>query len=47
MEDYGRSISHQIIESNDMISNIRGGLLGSNIITHDIYKKNYNKKSNY
>ena len=37
MEDYGRSISHQIIESNDMISNIRGGLLGSNIITHVIF----------
>ena len=45
MEEYGRPISHQIVQSNDMISNIRGGLLGSNIITHDIYKKNYNKKS--
>jgi hypothetical protein len=45
LDEYSRPISHQIVQSNDMLSNVRGGLLGSNLITHDIYKKNYNTKS--
>ena len=45
LEEYSRPINYQIVQSNDMASNIRGGLLGSNLITYDIYKKNYNKKS--
>ena len=45
LEEYSRPLNYQIVQTNDMVSNIRGGLLGSNIITHDIYKKSYNKKS--
>ena len=45
LDEYSRPISHQIVQANDMLSNVRGGLLGSNLITHDIYKKNYNTKS--
>ena len=45
LEEYSRPIGHQIVQANDMLSNVRGGLLGSNLITHDIYKKNYNTKS--
>jgi len=45
LDEYSRPISHQIAQSNDMLSNIRGGLLGAKLITHDIYKKNYNIKS--
>jgi len=45
LDEYSRPISHQIVQANDMLSNVRGGLLGSNLITHDIYKKNYNIKS--
>ena len=45
LEEYSRPISHQIVQANDMLSNVRGGLLGSNLITYDIYKKSYNKRS--
>ena len=45
LEEYSRPLSHQIVQSNDMLSNVKGGLLGSNLITYDIYKKSYNKKS--
>ena len=45
LEEYSRPLNYQIVQSNDMASNIRGGLLGSNLITYDIYKKSYNKKS--
>ena len=45
LDEYSRPIGHQIVQSNDMLSNVRGGLLGSNLITRDIYKKNYNTKS--
>ena len=45
LEEYSRPINHQIVQANDMLSNVRGGLLGSQLITYDIYKKNYNIKS--
>ena len=45
LEEYSRPLGHQIVQANDMLSNIRGGLLGSNLITYDIYKKSYNKKT--
>ena len=45
LEEYSRPLSHQIVQANDMLSNVKGGLLGSNLITYDIYKKSYNKKS--
>ena len=45
LDEYSRPISHQIVHSNDMLSNVRGGLLGAKLITHDIYKKNYNTKT--
>ena len=45
LDEYSRPISHQIVQSNDMLSNVRGGLLGAKLITHDIYKKNYNTKT--
>ena len=45
LEEYSRPLSHQIVQASDMLSNIRGGLLGSNLITYDIYKKSYNKKT--
>ena len=45
LDEYSRPINHQIVQANDMLSNVRGGLLGSQLITYDIYKKNYNIKS--
>jgi len=45
LDEYSRPISHQIVQSNDMLSNVRGGLLGSNLITYDIFKKSYNKRT--
>ena len=45
LEEYSRPITHQIVQANDMVANVRGGLLGSNLITHDIYKKSYSKKT--
>ena len=45
LEEYSRPINHQIVQANDMLSNVRGGLLGSQLITYDIYKQNYNIKS--
>ena len=45
LAEYSRPINHQIVQSNDMLSSVRGGLLGSTLITHNIYKKNYDKTS--
>ena len=44
LDEYGRPISHEIPPSLDMLGNIIGGMVGSKLITHDIYKKNYKIK---
>ena len=36
-----RILSHSFGANNDLAVNIVGGMLGSNLITHDIYNKNY------
>ena len=36
-----RVLSHSFGANNDLAVNIVGGMLGSNLITHDIYNKNY------
>ena len=40
-QDLKRTIVDEVSSNNDMISNIKGGMLGSKIIVHDIYNKNY------
>ena len=45
LDEYSRLINHQIVQSNDMVSNVRGGLLASNLITHNIYSKSYDKRT--
>ena len=44
LDEYSRPINHQIVQSNDMLSNVRGGLLGANLITHNIYSKKADRK---
>ena len=41
-----RILSHSFGNTNDLTTNIREGMLGSNLITHDIYNKSY-KSYNY
>ena len=36
-----RILSHSFGNTNDLTVNIKNGMLGSNLITHDIYNKNY------
>ena len=44
LEEYSRPISHEMVAVNDTASNVRGGLLASDLITYDIYGKRYNRK---
>ena len=44
LEDSKRVIKFAVGNNNDMLANITGGMLGSKIITHDIYNKNYETK---
>ena len=41
-----RVLSHSFGDTNDLTTNIKEGMLGSNLITHDIYNKSY-KSYNY
>ena len=45
LEEYSRPINHQIVQANDMLSNVRGGLLGSQLITHNVFNKSYSVKT--
>tara|TARA_B100001057_G_scaffold435987_1_gene466708 strand:+ start:2492 stop:3883 length:1392 start_codon:yes stop_codon:yes gene_type:complete len=40
--EYGRVLEFQINSNNDMLLNIRGGLLGSNVIEYNMYNKKFN-----
>ena len=40
-----RIIRFSMGTNNDTLANIKGGMLGSTIISHDIYNKSYNKKT--
>lgn len=42
-EDLKRVVSYQINSNNDNVMNMRGGLLGSTLVTHDIYNKEFTK----
>ena len=44
LEEYSRPISHEMVAVNDTASNVRGGLLASDLITYDIYGKRYERK---
>jgi len=44
-EELERVLRFQIVGSNDMLTNTAMGMLSSNIITHDIYRKEYRAKS--
>ena len=44
LEDSKRVIKFAVGNNNDMLANIVGGMLGSKVITHDIYNKNYETK---
>ena len=43
--DLKRVLDYQFNANNDTLRNIRGGMLASNIITHDIFNKNYVTKT--
>ena len=43
--DLKRVLDYQFNANNDTLRNIRGGMLGSNIITHDIFTKSYTSKT--
>ena len=43
-QDFKRTITDEVTSNNDMIGNIKGGMLGSKVIVHDIYNKNYETK---
>ena len=45
LEEYSRPISHEMVAVNDTVSNVRGGLLASDLITYDIYSKKYERKN--
>ena len=45
LEEYSRTISHEMVAVNDTVSNVRGGLLASDLITYDIYSKKYERKN--
>ena len=45
LEEYRRPISHEMVAVNDTVSNVRGGLLASDLITYDIYSKKYERKN--
>ena len=45
LEEYSRPISHEMGAVNDTVSNVRGGLLASDLITYDIYSKKYERKN--
>ena len=44
LDEYSRPISHEMVAVNDTASNVRGGLLASDLITYDIYGKRYERK---
>lgn len=41
LDDMDRVLSQETGSYNDMLVNIKGGLMGSNLIMHDIYNKSY------
>ena len=41
IDEYSRPISYKMLNTNDMISNIQGGLLASKMTSYDIFNKNY------
>ena len=43
--EFQRVLEFQINSNNDMLLNIRGGMLGSNVIEYNIHGKNYIKKT--
>ena len=45
MQDMKRIISFNMGANNDTLANIKGGMLGSTILSHDIYNKSYSKET--
>jgi len=45
MQDMKRIVNFNMATNNDTLVNINKGMLGSTIISHDIYNKSYNKKT--
>ena len=43
--EFKRVLSFQVNSNNDMLLNIRGGMLGSNMIEYNIFGKTFNKKT--
>ena len=41
IDEYSRPIKYKMLNTNDMISNIQGGLLASKMTSYDIFNKNY------
>ena len=41
--EFGRLLNYNIEKRDDMLQNTTTGMLGSKLITHDIYNKNYQK----